>query len=283
MNQNNLRKLAGASCMTLAMIGLFSTSVLAADAQYQKNENIYVSLDAEGKENGVYVVNSFNVDSDGEIRDYGDYSEVLNLSNLDPIESDKDEQKFESPEGKFYYQGNLDKPQLPWTYQINYLLDGSQIDPEDLAGESGDLEITINIRKNPAYLDDTFFNTYLTQCSVTLDSLNCQDIIADNANISDAGNDTQITFTINPATETDLHLAASVTDFEMDNIAFTAIPATPVNKSFVSDKNTQMDKTTFIASVDGINIEDEDEALIAETSDQTFFQRLKDQLIGLFE
>ncbi|WKY44601.1 hypothetical protein Q5O14_00480 [Eubacteriaceae bacterium ES2] len=52
MNQNNLRKLASASCMTLAMIGLFSTSVLAADAQYQKNENVYISLDAEGEENG---------------------------------------------------------------------------------------------------------------------------------------------------------------------------------------------------------------------------------------
>lgn len=283
MKQNKFKKVLTAGCLSLSLIGVFSTTVLAADAGYVKNENVYISLDSEGDENGVYVVNAFTVNKKGEIRDFGDYSDVSNLSNLDPIVTDKDEQKFETEEGKFYYQGNLDHPQLPWNYQIIYYLDGSEIDPEDLAGEDGDLEILISLRKNPAYLDDTFYNNYLTQCSVTLDALTCEDIVAENANISDAGSNEKITFTVNPATEADLKVAASISDFEMDNIDFTAIPAAVTSKSFVSDKNTQMGKTMFIASADGIEIPENKSIPVTETNDKNFIDRLKDQLSRLFE
>lgn len=276
------KKLA-ATTLALGMVFAMGTTAFAAsDAEYTKNENVYVSLEQDGDVQGAYVVNVFNVTRKGEITDYGDYSKVQNLTNLDPIETDKDEQTFTAEKGKFYYQGDVEKAELPWEFDIQYRLDGDELEPEELAGAEGDLKIRINIRKNPAYTREDFFEGYLLQVSLTLDPSLCDNIHAEGGTISDAGADENIIFLVNPETETDLTVTAEVTDFEMDDISINGTAAVEMPLSYASAENTEMGKTTFIISAEGVSIpEPEPEPITEEESG--FLEKLLDLFKSLFD
>lgn len=260
--------------LALGMVFTMGTTAFAAsDAEYKKNENVYIRLEQNGEVSGAYVVNTFHITKEGEIVDYGDYDNVQNLTNMDTIESDKDEHTFTAEDKKFYYQGDIDKAELPWTFDITYTLDGKTVEKDELAGQEGKLEILLQVRKNPAFTDASFFQTYLLQTSFTLDSTICDEIRAEGKNISadsgeqdsgtplqatvtDAGADENITFTIQPGTETDLMITTEVENFEMDDITINGIPTAEFPKSYVSDENTNVEKTTFIVSAEGVAVPD---------------------------
>lgn len=264
---------AGMAC------GMGISASAASDAEYTKNENVYVRLEQDGQVDGVYVVNAFQVTKAGEISDYGDYASVSNLTNLDSIESDKEEQLFPAEEGKFYYQGNMENAELPWNFDIVYTLDGDKVEGEELEGAEGELEIQIQIRKNPAFTDETFFSTSLLQATVTLDSKLCDHITAEKAtfpavegaeptveaaSVADAGGNEQITFTVNPGMEADLTVKTDVENFEMDDISIAGVPmgamaaAEGIQKtpSFTSAENTHTEQIVFAVSAPGVKIPD---------------------------
>lgn len=276
------------------------TASAASDAEYTKNENVYVRLEQNGELNGVYVVNTFNVTKEGEITDYGDYDKIQNLTNLDAIESDKDEHSFTAGEGKFYYQGNIDKAQLPWTFDIVYTMDGEEVEKEELAGQEGNLEIRLQIRQNPAFTDTSFFQAYMLQTSFTLDPELCEHIHAEGSAIgktdsadggeqaaiqttmTDAGANENVTFIVYPGTEADLVITTDAENFEMDDISINAAAATEFPKSYVSEENSSIDKTTFIISAEGVAIP---EPVVEETvvEEQGFLDKLLDLFKELFD
>ena len=92
-------------------------------------------LEEDGTVSGVYVVNEYDLEKDTRITDYGDYTEVTNLTTEDKIEETADGYTVEGKKGKFYYQGNLETKKLPWKIQISYYLNGEKINPKELAGE----------------------------------------------------------------------------------------------------------------------------------------------------
>lgn len=252
----------------------------ASDAEYTKNENVYVRLEQNGEVKGTYVINSFDVTKEGEITDYGDYDRVQNLTNLDELESDKDEHTFIAPKGKFYYQGDIDKADLPWTFDIIYTLDGEEVEKDKLAGREGELEICLKVRKNPAFTDETLFRSYMLQVSFTLDPELCDKIQAEGATISDAGANENVTFIVNPGTETDLVITTDVENFEMDDISINTSAVAPTPVSYVSDVNNT-EKTTFIISAEGVAIPEpiEEEAIIDEPG---FLDKIVDLFNSLF-
>src|SRR5699024_3700170 len=110
-----------------------------------KDEVIYGKLDAKGQAQNMYVVNAFQVDEPGEFIDYGGYSNVRNLTDLSDIrQTNNNEVHFQADDEEFYYQGELKNKPLPWDLSITYALDGEKIDPDQLAGKSGNLEIQIS-------------------------------------------------------------------------------------------------------------------------------------------
>lgn len=289
--------------LALGLIFTMGTTAFAAsDAEYTKNENVYVRLEQNGEVSGAYVVNSFHVTKEGEITDYGDYDKVQNLTNLEAIESDKDEHTFTAEEGKFYYQGDIDKAELPWTFDIVYTLDGEEVEKDELAGQEGELEIRLQVRRNPAFADANFFQTYMLQTSFTLDPALCDHIHAEGValgetaatdsgdqtagttiqtTMTDAGANENITFIVYPGTEAELVITADVENFEMDDIAINGAAAAEFPKSYVSDANTNVDKTTFIISAEGVTIP---EPVVEEVVEEepSFIDKLLDLFKGLF-
>lgn len=223
MNRNRnviMKTVSVALCASLLAAG--SMSAFAA-GNIEKDENIYVNLNRDGSVAAVYVVNEFTLEEDGRITDHGDYSEVKNLTSDAELTQENGTVTVQAEKGKFYYQGNLEEAEIPWRISISYELDGQEIAPEELAGKSGALQITISVKQNEACREE-FFENYLLQTTVTLDTQRCSRIQAEGATEANVGADRQLLYNIMAGTEKEIVIRADVTEFEMDGITFQGVP-----------------------------------------------------------
>ncbi|TYS17032.1 YhgE/Pip domain-containing protein [Rossellomorea vietnamensis] len=196
-----------------------------------KDEVIYATLNASGNLDNIYVVNTLEVEKAGEILDYGKYSSVKNLTDLAEINQEGQKIEMEAPEGKFYYQGNMDKEtELPWNVNVSYQLDGKKVKAEELAGKHGHLEISVEITENEKG-DAAFYENYLLQVSLAMPNT-YQDIEAPDGMVANAGKNKQITFTVMPGEEETLSVEANVENFEFSGVEIAAVPSTlPIDAS----------------------------------------------------
>lgn len=201
-----------------------ATTQLASGKYESKDEVIYGKLDANGKVKHMYVVNSFFLSQPGEIIDHGTYSNVRNLTDLTDIDMVEQDQIHFQADEEFYYQGELDHQTLPWHIAITYMLDGKEINPEQLAGKSGALEIRIETSENKE-VDPVFFDYYLLQISVTMDPLVFRDIQAPKGTEANEGKNKLISFNGMPGTEDVMIISAHVENLKMDPIQIAAVPA----------------------------------------------------------
>ncbi|MBC8546890.1 hypothetical protein H8711_08075 [Clostridiaceae bacterium NSJ-31] len=110
-----------------------------------KDESVYVLLDSSG---GVkkQIVSSW-LHSDTGLAGVEDVSSLQGIKNLKSDaqpERDGDKLRWNTSDRDVYYQGTTDN-QLPVQAQISYKLNGREISPEDLGGESGEVEIRIKL------------------------------------------------------------------------------------------------------------------------------------------
>ncbi|GLB59907.1 YhgE/Pip domain-containing protein [Cytobacillus sp. NCCP-133] len=205
-----------------------------------KDEVVYATLKADGELDNVYVVNTLDVAKAGEILDYGVYSSVKNLTDLSEISQEGQTIGIDAPEGKFYYQGNLnDDSELPWDIDISYRLNGEPVDPLDLAGKTGHVEIGIQTVANEN-IDAVFYENYLLQVSLMLPN-KYSNIEANGGMIANAGKNKQITFTVMPAQDERLSVEADAEDFEFNGIEIAAVPSTlPIDTSEMGNMTDDM-------------------------------------------
>ncbi|AVQ98188.1 hypothetical protein OBCHQ24_03825 [Oceanobacillus iheyensis] len=215
---------------TMLVFPSFSTTAFADEVKEEKagdytskDEVIYGNMAASGQLQDMYVVNTFRVTDPGEIVDYGEYTSVRNLSNLTDIVKNEDTVEFKAEDKEFYYQGNMENKALPWDISITYILDGEEVKPQELAGQSGTLEIQISASANEE-VDPEFFENYLLQIAVTLDPANFDNIQAPEGTKANAGQNKQITFSVMPDKEETYIISSDVTNFEMDPIEINAAP-----------------------------------------------------------
>lgn len=222
MNYRKITKPAAAMTLSLVMAAGSMTPAMAA-SNTSKEENIYVNLDDNGSVDGVYVVNSYDLKKNQKIIDYGNYSTLTNLSSESKLNDHNGKITVNGTKGKFYYQGNLDSAKIPWNVDILYELDGNEIDAKDLAGKSGKLKITMKIRENKS-ADKDFFENYLLQVSMALNTKQCKNIKANGATTANSGDNKQLMYNIMAGQEKDITIITDVEDFEMDPISISGVP-----------------------------------------------------------
>ena len=223
-----------------------------ADTNTSKDEVVYVKLNNNGNVDNVYVVNSFDAKNGEKIVDYGRYSNVLNLSTSDKLNysSGVVDVNVSDTNKKFYYQGDMKNCEIPWDINIRYTLDGKNISSEELAGKSGNLEISFDIKKNDT-VDEVFFNNYALQISLTLDGDKCSDIIADGGTIASVGNNKTITYIKLAGEEASYTINSNVENFEMDSISFNGLNMDMNVDVNVDDMTSSFD--TLVDAIDKLN------------------------------
>ena len=221
------------------LFGQEPMQVSAAADSSEKEEVVYAMLDTSGNVTGIYVVNSF---TDSDITDYGDYTSVRNLTTTDTLSMDNGKITVNSSADKLYYQGNLEKKDIPWEIEIHYYMDDKEYSAEDIAGMDGKLKICIDITQNDD-CDSSFWDGYALQAALTLDSNKCKNIVAENATIANVGSDKQLAYVIMPGKGANLEITADVTDFEMSEIS---INATKLNLDLELDSDELTDQIAEI-------------------------------------
>ena len=189
----------------------------------EKQEVVYASMTAAGAVKSLYVVNELFSEEPVMVKDFGTYSEVVNLTDGTNIARESDSVLCTVESESFAYQGNLTSTDLPWNVSITYELDGKVCSPEEVAGKSGELKMTIETTQNQA-IDPLYFDNYLLQITCTLPMDHVSNIATDEGSIALNGSSTAVTFSGMPGKTGSYALTAHVEDFEMEGVSIAAIP-----------------------------------------------------------
>lgn len=213
------------------------TLALAQSSSNTKEEVVYVLLNNEGKINSVYVVNSFE-NPTGELVDYGMYNALRNLSTEDVLKYENGAVTGATSEEKFYYEGKMSDAEIPWNIVIEYSIDGKKVTAKELAGKSGELQITIKILENKN-ADATFYEHYVLQTSMQFDTNTCENIVAEGATITNVGENKNVSYTLLPKKEGTYCITTKVNNFEMGAISMNGVPF---------EMNIELDETSDMTS-----------------------------------
>jgi putative membrane protein len=224
------------------IISLFGSLGFTQEKEVAKNETVYIVLNHDGSVKDERVVNWVYGKSDEKNWiDYGNYSDVANMTTEDKpiIEKDKIIWPMTLLEsGSLYYQGVTDK-ELPVEINITYLLDGKEIKGEELAGKSGNLKIIFKVRNKllssqPVYYKDynglqkEYYEKYYTPFYVQIllkANLNLfSNIVAEDAAKVVSGEEMSISFGSYPYPEDEFTIEMQGEKIELDPISITVLP-----------------------------------------------------------
>ena len=221
--KGNESKVIATTLAVLMSISMLPVMAHAVSENTPKEEVVYINLNNDGSVEEINVVNIFELNENSEIVDYGKYKSIRNMTTTDEIKNLDDTIIIDAQAGKLYYEGKLDSRVIPWDISIQYYMDDKEYTADEIAGQSGSLKIKISVSKNELGQSD-FFDTYALQASLTLDTKNCANIVANEATIANVGSNKQLTYILLPGQEADITITADVTDFEMGGISINGIP-----------------------------------------------------------
>lgn len=209
-------------CLLMAIVFLlvFASTTFISGAKPEntpKEEVVYGMLNSAGQLKSISVVNGFNLNKPSTIADYGNYATVENLSSGKDISQSGNFISLESAGGRTSYKGTLENRQLPWLVHVKYYLDGMEINPERLAGQSGKLRIKVTTAKNPD-VGGNFFRDFALQITIPLKMEGCKHVSTTGATIGEVGGTKQYSYVVLPGKKGSIELTATVSDFEMDSI-----------------------------------------------------------------
>lgn len=201
-----------------------SGAVLPASAESGagKEEVVYANLNGDGSLSAVYVVNILQPDAQGEVEDYGNYTEVRNMTTQDAIQLTGDVVSLHTDASKLYYEGKLEGAQLPWKLSIQHLLNGQELPAAELAGKSGAWEMRMQLSANPDG-QSVFYQNFALQVAILLDTALCEKIEAPGATLANVGSDKQLSYVILPHQDKDIAITAQVQNFEMGSVSINGV------------------------------------------------------------
>ena len=199
----------------------------ASTAAFDKTEVVYVSLDATGAARAASVVNMFDVESGGQIVDFGPYDDVLSLSEDKALSREGQATSFSVGEGTFLYQGDISQPVIPWSISLSYELDGRSVSADEVAGVEGEVTIHLKTGRNED-ADRAFYDSYMLQATFTLPAGTCSDVVAEQATLAMSGEDRTVAFTVLPGHDGDFTIKMNARDFALPSAQIVALPYTSV-------------------------------------------------------
>ena len=260
------------TAVLLCILMVFPTFVLSyAEDDEEKTpdrtETVYINADASGNVesvlSSVYIVNAKGEEM---LSDPSNLTDVKNVSSTESPELTDKGWTFKTDGDDLCYQGTADVAGLPVTMKVVYSLDGKQMRPEDMAGESGHVKITVsyqNLDKHETKVDGELVELYTPFTVITLITLDdaFKKVAVDNAKlITDAGATTILGTTFpglaksldaeaKDSLSESFSIEADTKAFSMDSMTVIIIP----NLVSSDDLNSLDDLQDFIDGVDELN------------------------------
>lgn len=211
------------SCAALVAAGALAGALIVpapalAATDGAKDEVVYVKGSAAGATEGIYVVNAFETEGAERVSDPAAYSEVVNLSTDEALEQRDGAVDLTTTAGvPFYYQGTMDADAaLPWSISVTYRLNGQEVDPAELAGADGVLEVSFDVQANAEADVSDFADSYVLQAQGTFPSDAFAVIDAGDATVARSGSDVIMTCLVLPGESKTFEFSGLVNDFHYD-------------------------------------------------------------------
>ena len=221
------------SCVLSALLALSSVPVSAVDNGVSPvyDEAYYAMTDYYGNLTEGSVVKSYLTNGYSTLTDYGQYDEVLNLTDGTVPSSAGGMTTFRFDAGTapshFYFEGKTTRPfeALPWTLAVSYKLNGVPTRAEELAGKTGVVEINLDAIPNPDAIEYAR-NNYTLEAMAIFNQDDILSLEALGAQVQLIGNLRAVLFIGLPGEECHYTIRVGSEDFSFGGLTFMLVPAT---------------------------------------------------------
>lgn len=244
MMKHKFRRLTAAA---LALLCVLPQAAQAAAPTIQTDEAVYINLDYYGTPENTRIVKGVSLNGHTEFTDYGNYSDVYNMSTLDePTLSDGEVSWALSDDGlqRFYYECVPDSStsiQLPWNFDVSYKLNGVPVEAEKCAGADGLIEMNIHAMPNDA-AGEYYKNNMMLVCATGIDMSKALSIDAPGAQVQSIGTYKIVMFMGLPGEESTFTVRIGSNSFESMGLVLFMAPATLSSLDILSDMRDIKDR-----------------------------------------
>lgn len=193
----------------------------------KKDESVTVEADASGNPEKITVDTKLSSIEGNEV--------VEDISELKDINNSKGDEQFEEKDGKIYwenlghtisYSGTTTK-ELPVNVKVTYYLNDEKIDPESLAGKSGNVKIRFDYANNTKY--EELHVPFICMTALILSNDDFSDIEVKNGKVSEMDDSSIILGYAAPSLKQDLNVSAYDGLEDIDIPEYVEVTATTTN------------------------------------------------------
>ena len=229
--KRQLLRVGSCALSALMVLGSIPAAAIGDGVTATYDEAYYAMTDYYGNLTDGSVVKSYRTNGIATLTDYGDYDEIINLTDGTVPARNGGMTTFRLDEkalpGTFYFEGKTTKPfqQLPWTISMSYTLNGVPTKAEDLAGQAGVVEIRLDIVPNER-ASEYARNNYTLEAMAIFNQDDILSLEAPGAQVQLIGNLRAVLFLGLPGEECHYTIRVGSEDFAFGGMTFLMVPAT---------------------------------------------------------
>ena len=229
--KRQLLRVGSCALSALMALGSIPAAAIGDGVTATYDEAYYAMTDYYGNLADGSVVKSYRTNGIATLTDYGDYDEIINLTDGTVPARNGGMTTFRLDEkalpGTFYFEGKTTKPfqQLPWTISMSYTLNGVPTKAEDLAGQAGVVEIRLDIVPNER-ASEYARNNYTLEAMAIFNQDDILSLEAPGAQVQLIGNLRAVLFLGLPGEECHYTIRVGSEDFAFGGMTFLMVPAT---------------------------------------------------------
>lgn len=229
--KRQLLRVGSCALSALMVLGSIPAAAIGDGVTATYDEAYYAMTDYYGNLTDGSVVKSYRTNGIATLTDYGDYDEIINLTDGTVPARNGGMTTFRLDEkalpGTFYFEGKTTKPfqQLPWTISMSYTLNGVPTKAEDLAGQAGVVEIHLDIVPNER-ASEYARNNYTLETMAIFNQDDILSLEAPGAQVQLIGNLRAVLFLGLPGEECHYTIRVGSEDFAFGGMTFLMVPAT---------------------------------------------------------
>lgn len=229
--KRQLLRVGSCALSALMVLGSIPAAAIGDGVTATYDEAYYAMTDYYGNLTDGSVVKSYRTNGIATLTDYGDYDEIVNLTDGTVPARNGGKTTFRLDEkalpGTFYFEGKTAKPfqQLPWTISMSYTLNGVPTKAEDLAGQAGVVEIHLDIVPNER-ASEYARNNYTLEAMAIFNQDDILSLEAPGAQVQLIGNLRAVLFLGLPGEECHYTIRVGSEDFAFGGMTFLMVPAT---------------------------------------------------------
>ena len=229
--KRQLLRVGSCALSALMVLGSIPAAAIGDGVTATYDEAYYAMTDYYGNLTDGSVVKSYRTNGIATLTDYGDYDEIINLTDGTMPARNGGMTTFRLDEkalpGTFYFEGKTTKPfqQLPWTISMSYTLNGVPTKAENLAGQAGVVEIRLDIVPN-GRASEYARNNYTLEAMAIFNQDDILSLEAPGAQVQLIGNLRAVLFLGLPGEECHYTIRVGSEDFAFGGMTFLMVPAT---------------------------------------------------------